>query len=460
MTTTLVLPGAVADELAHAVSGVVETGGVLLARYTQAPSGDVRLLGHAVHWVSESAYRVRSATEMVVASEGFVPALAAAEACESVAIWIHTHPGANSSPKPSARDHVVNSQLADLFRLRSGSPWYGALVISSAGEGIAFAGHIETEDARSDIDRLWTTGPRLALVQNWSHVATPADEMFDRSIRAFGGAIQSALARLRVSVVGCGGTGSAVIEQIVRLGVRNLELFDPKTLTRSNVTRVYGSTPLDIGKAKVDIAAAHVARIAPDAKVKAHLAPITHEATARHLPDADVIFGCTDDNAGRLVLSRIAAYFMIPVIDCGVVLSSNDAGQIEGIDGRVTLLGPGAPCLVCRGRIDLRRAAAEALPRDEYERLAAEGYAPGLPDIEPAVVAYTTQVAASAVSELLERFVHYGPTPAPNEILLRMHERELSYNRETPRPGHYCDPNAGKLGRGMTEPFLEQLWQS
>ena len=460
MTTTLVLLEAVADELAHAVSGDVETGGVLLARYTRAPPGDVRLLGHAIHWVPDDAYRVRTATELVVTSEGFIPALAVAEACESVPVWMHTHPGAGSSPEPSARDHVVDQQLADLFRLRSGSAWYGALVVSKAGSGIGFSGYIETEVEHSDIDRLWITGARLALAQNWLHMATPADEIFDRSIRAFGGAIQSALANLRVSVVGCGGTGSAVIEQIVRLGVRNLRLFDPKTLTPSNVTRVYGSTSRDVGRAKVDIAAEHVARIAPDSAVEVHLAPITHEATARHLTDADVIFGCTDDNAGRLVLSRLATYFMVPVIDCGVVLSSNNAGQIEGIDGRVTVLGPGSPCLVCRGRIDLRRAAAEALPLDEYERLAAEGYAPALPEIEPAVVTYTTQVAASAVSELIERLVHYGPTPAPNEILLRMHERELSFNREHPCTGHYCDPGAGKLGRGMTEPFLEQLWQS
>ena len=460
MTITLILPEVIADEIAQAASTAVETGGVLLARHVRTPSGDVRLLGHALHWVPENAYCVRRATELVVASEGFVPALTAAERSGSVPIWVHTHPGPESSPLPSPRDHIVDRQLADVFRLRSTSPWYGALIVSRAGKGIAFAGHIESECERFEINRLWTTGARLALVQNWSCAIVPPDAMFDRSIRAFGGAIQAALGQLRVGVVGCGGTGSAVIEQLVRLGVRHLRLFDPKSLTRSNVTRVYGSTPLDVGKAKADIAASHVTRIAPDAQVAVHRSTITDEATARHLTEADLVFGCTDDNAGRLVLSRFATYFMTPVIDCGVLLSSDDAGQIEGIDGRVTLLGPGAPCLICRGRIDLRRAAAESLSSDEHERLAAEGYAPGLPGIEPAVVAYTTQVAASAVGELLERLVHYGPSPVPNELILRMHERELSFNREQPRPGHYCDSREGKTGLGFTEPYLEQLWKS
>lgn len=460
MTVTLVVPESIADELTAALSEDVETGGVLLARHASAPSGDVRLLGHSLLWVPEDAYRVRSTTELVVESDGYVPALAAAEQTASIPIWMHTHPGHGSTPMPSGRDRVVNSQLADLFRLRSGNPWYGALIVTTANDGLGFTGHLETEACREEIDRLWITGSRFALVQNWSRPAAAAGEMFDRSIRAFGGAIQSALGQLRVAIVGCGGTGSAVIEQLVRLGVRRLRLFDPKALTGSNVTRVYGSTQRDIGRAKVDVAASHVARIAPDAQVEVHARPITHEGAARHLTDVDVIFGCTDDNAGRLVLSRIASYFMTPVIDCGVLLSSNEEEQIEGINGRVTILGPGAPCLICRNRIDLRRAAAESMSREEHERLAEEGYAPGLPRVEPAVVTYTTQVAASAVSELLERLVGYGPTPTPNELILRLHERELSFNREQPNPGHYCDPSAGKVGRGMTDPFLEQLWQS
>ena len=72
---------------------------------------------------------------------------------------------------------------------------------------------------------------------------------------------------------------------------------------------------------------------------------------------------------------------------------------------------------------------------------------------------FTTQVAAAAVSELLERLIHYGPEPSPTEVLLRAHEREISTNDQEPRPGHYCHAEAGKLGLGDTTPFLEQAWQ-
>ena len=458
MTVTLVLPTQIADELFDATAIDIEAACVLLARQVETPGGSVRLLARALHWVPDDAYLRRDATGLSIASHGFVPALAAAEADQSVPIWLHTHPGKQSSPRPSKHDELVDEQLADLFQLRAGSALYGAVVLAWTGGRFSFTGHIESGNKRTDIDRLWVTGRRFKLMQNWLHDTAPPSDQFDRNIRAFGGEIQQVLGNLSIAVVGCGGTGSAVVEQLVRLGVRHLHLFDPDTLTAGNVTRVYGSYLSGLGEPKVKVIAAHVCQIAPDAQVVTTQAKITQESAARQLLDADVVFGCTDDNAGRLVLSRISSYLLTPVIDCGVLLSSGPEGQLIGIDGRVTVLAPGAACLVCRDRIDLQRAAAEMRASDEHSQLVKEGYAPALLDPQPAVVTYTTQVASASVSELLERLIHYGPEPAPTEILLRSHEREVSTNDQDPRERHYCHPGTHKLGLGVTEPFLEQTW--
>jgi molybdopterin/thiamine biosynthesis adenylyltransferase len=221
---------------------------------------------------------------------------------------------------------------------------------------------------------------------------------------------------------------------------------------------VYGSTPDDVGKPKVQVLGAHLQRIMPGARVEGVQAMITMEPIARRLAECDVVFGCTDDNAGRLVLSRLAIYMLIPVIDCGVLLTSDEAGKLDGIHGRVTVLIPGQACLICRDRIDLARASAELLTPEERTRRADEGYAPALGQTEPAVVAYTTAIGAIAVSELLERLIGYGPNPRPSEVLFRCHDRELSTNIAHPRNRHYCNPLSGKIGIGMTQPFLEQTW--
>lgn len=459
MTVSLVIPEYLAAGLLEAATAEVETAGVLLARLVTTPTGQRRLLAREMHWVPDDAYILREAEALTIASHGYVPALAAAEDDQSIPIWLHTHPGDGASPKPSRHDDTVDQELTELFRLRSGSPFYGAVVIAHDGGQLRFTGHLESNDERADIDRLWVTGRRFALTRNRLYKSASLPDQFDRNIRAFGGEVQQILGDLCVAVVGCGGTGSAVAEQLVRLGVRHFSLLDPDTMSASNITRVYGSFPSDVGRPKVQVVAEHLQRIAPDAVVDVRQSMITKEATAKALLDADVVFGCTDDNAGRLVLSRLASYLLTAVIDCGVLLSSGRGGQLSGIDGRVTVLAPGTACLVCRNRIDLARASAEMLAPDEHQRLADEGYAPALTGVEPAVVAYTTQVAAAAVGELLERLIHYGPEPVPSEMLLRVHERELSTNDQSPRERHYCHPDTGKLGLGLTEPFLEQTWQ-
>ena len=51
-----------------------------------------------------------------------------------------------------------------------------------------------------------------------------SEDVFDRQVRAFGADIQELLATLRIGIVGNGGTGSPVAEQLIRLGFR-LSLF-------------------------------------------------------------------------------------------------------------------------------------------------------------------------------------------------------------------------------------------
>lgn len=458
MTNTLVLPDSIASALRDLAHLEVETGGVLLARAVYAPNGDLRLLGREFLPVPEEAYERRRADELLITSDGFVPALRRAESTETVPIWLHTHPGEGSSPRPSVLDNRVDYELNDLFRLRSGSEFYGSAIVSHAHSELRFTGLLDRGDSRLEIDRLLSVGPGIALAWNDRAERGNLSSLFDRNIRAFGEGIQRALHDLNVAVVGCGGTGSSVAEQLVRLGVRHLILIDPDDLTGTNLTRTYGSYASDVGQPKVEVLARHLIRIAPDAHVESLVSSITIEATAKHLIAADVVFGCTDDNAGRLVLSRLATFMITPVIDVGVLLSSDCRGVLDGIHGRVTVLHPGAACLVCRNRIDLARAGSEMLTPGERARRVDEGYAPALPGVEPAVVAYTTAVAAYAVGELLERMIRYGPNPSPSEVLLRIHDREISVNHQQPRPNHYCDPAAGKLGLGLTEPFLEQVW--
>ncbi len=458
MSVTLVLQDHFEHRLTQLAGLKVETAAVLLARPVLSPSGDLRLLVRQFHEVPDGAYNVRDALRMEITSDGYVPALGQAEKQQSVPLWLHTHPGEGSIPLPSVHDQKVDRQLSDLFRLRANSAYYGAVIVSMKDNQLTFSGHIDDGVVSHPIDRLLVVGDRLSLRTSFDSTSDPIPELFSRNVRAFGGEVQRVLRELRISVVGTGGTGSAVAEQLVRLGVRNIHLVDPDVLSTSNISRVYGSTKKDVGRPKVSIIGDHLQSIAPDLWLKTTARAITTEAVARSLTDSDIIFGCTDDNAGRLVLSRLASYMLIPVFDCGVILTSNVTGKIEGIHGRVTILRPGAACLVCRKRVDLARANSELLAPVERRRLVDDGYVPSLEQVEPAVVTFTSAVASAAVNELLENLTGFGPDPVPSEIILRLHDREISTNLQKPTPHHYCDPAGPKLGAGVTEPFLGMTW--
>src|SRR5579863_171502 len=265
MTITVVLPQEIGDDIDAVARLPVETAGVLIASLVNTDEGDIRLLARRMRWVPESSYLRRGGDHLSIASEGYVPFLAEAEALGGTAIWVHTHPGMESPPRPSDHDWKVDAQIADLFRLRSGSPYYGTLIFSPRPEGLAFSGYVQPESGpQVIIERLWQVGDRFRLIRSFFLPVRDVDATFDRNVRALGGAVQRTLGDLCVGVVGCGGTGSAVAEQLVRLGVRNLILFDPDELSASNVTRVYGSTATDVGKSKVDTLAAHLKRVAPD----------------------------------------------------------------------------------------------------------------------------------------------------------------------------------------------------
>ena len=458
MSTTLVMPGSLVTELEVHAGLREESGAVLLVRRHATENGDTRLLGRSLHWVPERAYLHRSAREMRIRSDGYAPALALAEETRSIPMWLHTHP--TGSPLPSRKDARVEADLADVFRLRSGSAYFGTVIVSPTHEGLALTGTLqEVGSARTPIDRFWFVGDRWRLYDAFDAPRRHFEhDVFDRSVRAFGEAVQRTIGELDIAVVGVGGTGSAVAEQLVRLGARKLMLVDADVLSASNVTRVYGSTCSKVGERKTDVLAGHLRAIAPDLRCRLTYGLCSSASVARSLAGADLVFGCTDDNAGRLVLSRLSSYYLVPVIDIGVLLSSDAADTLTGIDGRVTVLSPGTACLLCRGRVDLARAAAEMKTPEERTKLADEGYAPALAEVEPAVVTFTTMAASFAVSELLERLIGYGDSPRPSEVLLRIHDRAVSTNEAQPRPGHFCDPAAGKLGWGDTEPFLEQLW--
>lgn len=410
--------------------------------------GTVKLIVHAVLPVADEDYLRRERYGLTIASPALTRVAKLARYEELSVVFAHSHP--EGVPDFSEQDDREEARLLPFLQARVPGRIHGTLVLTER--------HIQGRMYVPDqvvVDEVIVVGDRI---RSWAPNAGDAVEpFFDRQVRAFGPDIQRLLGRLRIGIVGVGGTGSPVAEQLYRLGVGHLWLFDGDRFAETNVNRVYGSSLQDDGRLKVEMLKEHLDKIGLNTIVEAIPRHISHEKAARRLRECDVVFGCTDKELPRAILVQLANRYSTPVFDLGVLVDSKD-GCISGVHGRVTTLLPGEACLFCRGRITAETIRIEALSEEDRQRQVRDGYAPELDEPAPAVIAFTSATASAAVMELLHRLTGFmGSERQSSEVLLALDQSRLRTNRIKPRDGCVCDDHSF-WGRGDTEPFLEMVW--
>lgn len=334
---------------------------------------------------------------------------------------------------------------------------HGSLVLTA--RGISGARVWLPDGTTAEIERVRIIGRRVRF---WfsGKGASELPSFFDRQVRAFGPDVQRLLSRLRVGIVGVGGTGSCVLEQLIRLGVGTLIISDGESFEASNVNHVYGLRVVDDTVAKAKIAQRLAADIALGTKVELVEKPVSYQSALKRF--RDIVFGCIDDELGRSLLNSFAIYYYVPVFDMGVKIDSND-GVIRSIQGRVTILMNGAACLHRRGRISAERVAAQAqweAGPEGAQALQDEGYLPELGDAAPAVVAFTTAVAASAITEFLHRLTGLmGPDRESAEVLHLFDQARTRTNSIASQKDCFC-ADSYHWGRGDVRPFLDTTWRA
>jgi molybdopterin/thiamine biosynthesis adenylyltransferase len=458
MTVTLALTSALWDELCAALDDQSETAGVIAARAVDGSGADgTTYLARRLTWAPPETYLERHRHGLALSSPGWVPAVREALATGDIPVFVHTHLGGQRVF--SSRDDEVDAKLIAALPAMGGGR-YLALVVAGTRQTPTAAARAYTFTGTSAVpaDKIRIAGDSIRIITPPTTATAGGDaddETFDRQIRMFGPAGQRALGALSVAVVGAGGTGSAVAEQLTRLGVGTLTLIDDDVVTGPTPTRGYGMTTADTGRPKAEVLAEHLQKIGLPTRVSSVTAPIQDVAALSRLGAADVVFSCVDGHGARLILNRWAYAYLAPVIDVAILVSA-DAGTVSGIDGRVTWLGPGTACLLCRGRIDPALAYAEILEPEERKRLAGEGYAQEAQTRQPAVVTLTSLVASLATTELLQRLFGLAD-PGPTEVIALVQRRQLRGNRLEQRPGCFCaDPDFA--GRGAEQPHLDLMW--
>lgn len=420
-----------------------------------SPTGAVLLL-RELHLVPEEAYINRAVDHVTWRTEWLVPLLERAVRDGLSVLKIHCHP--SGFPEFSLADDESDQRL-----FRSIHGWYdearvhGSAVVLPNGQ--MFGRSVLENGSFVALQRISVVGDDIQI---WDKAAPPqgVEAFAVRHAQLFGSATTAMLRALSVAVVGCSGTGSIVVEQLARLGVGRLVLIDPDLVEEKNLNRILNAGRADALEArkKVEVLADAVYRMGLGTEVVTIPENLCDSPSAvRAAASADVLFGCMDSHEGRLILNKIAAYYLLPYFDLGVRADADGLGGVAYVGGMVHYLQPGKSSLLSRKAISLEMATAENLRRkypEEYERQRAEKYIRGVAEDRPAVISLNTRAACEAVNEFLARLHPYRGEPSSgfartafdltNGLLMHTAEHEFLC----------CDYFAKMAGGGDVVPLL------
>lgn len=355
-------------------------------------------------------------------------------------VFVHSHL-APYPPEFSATDDEGERVLADFLSRRGLTGAHGALVLSPGGLHARELGS-------SRKMRVVSVGNRRVVEFDPSTAGDTQIEQYDRQIRAFGLAGQQAIQKLRVAIVGLGGTGSVLAQQLVHLGVRDFLLLDPDTLEQTNLNRVVAARESDIGTPKVEIARRYMQDFSSQVRVQTIVGDVCRSAIAKQLTTVDIIFGCTDSHGSRSVFQQVAYQYLIPCIDMGSTITSSE-GAVTGIYGRVQLLSPGHGCLWCSGLLNPEEIRRDMMSEQERKL---DPYIPGAREPAPSVISLNSTMVSMAVTMLLNIV-----TEVPGEA------RHLVYDAKGPKlrsvavkssPECFICSLKGALARGDRQPLF------
>jgi hypothetical protein len=336
------------------------------------------LLVHCVAYnsVQDDHYIIDNTVGVRIGSKAITEAMARAINDSVGQIHVHYH-GGNGLPYPSGTDSEELPPLAISLRNANSAEAHGWMIL---GNNDAWTSILLPENGDVVIEapvsivgfptvinrRVKTVFPSKILWHKHGKRTKPKDR-YDR--QSFLGAdSETIIAQSNIGVIGLGGGGSHIVQQLAHLGFNNFVLSDDDIITESNLNRLVGGTLADVRAKtlKITIAERIIRNLHVDACILGH-AKKWEEAT-QDLMACDLIVGCVDKFSARRDLEAFCRRHMIPYVDIGMDVQKISSGY--EIYGQIILSMPGEPCMTCMGFLN------EKVLREEAEAYGAAGDKP------------------------------------------------------------------------------------
>lgn len=154
-------------------------------------------------------------------------------------------------------------------------------------------------------------------------------ERYKRNYSSVSKEEQETLGNVTVAIVGLGGLGGYVLENLVRLGVRKFHLIDKDVFDITNLNRQVLATEKNLGKIKVEEGLNRALAIDHNVKAKIFHSKID-DNSIEMLEGVDIVVDCLDSIEGRSQLETLCDKMDLYLIH----------GAIRGYYGQVAVSKP------------------------------------------------------------------------------------------------------------------------
>lgn len=426
----------------HLFPGDDDEHGAVLVCGVQDDGTTRRLLVRAVHAAKDGVDYVPGKTGYRALTADFIVKHIDSCARERLAyLAVHNHGGSNAVAFSRTDLESHERGYPALLDITEGGP-IGALVLAKN----AVAGDIWEPAGRASVAETIVLGAnRTTLFPQPPRASTAASARHHRQTLLFGNVGQALLSQLRVGIVGLGGSGSLICQALVHLGVGELTLVDDDSVDETNLSRIVGSLPTDVGHAKVLVAKRLASWIRPgDVRVHTFKESVSEPGAALALTKCDAIFLAADSMQARHVVNAICNQYLLPGFQVGAKVTSDADGSVSDAFAVGRVVGPSGICMWCEDLILRDQLALEALTPEERRRAR---YVDEVPT--PSVMTMNMMAASHALNDFLFSFVglHAVDGLAPRRYHFLAREPVVETAGETPRSCSECSGRKALGGR-------------
>lgn len=165
------------------------------------------------------------------------------------------------------------------------------------------------------------------------------------------------ISRCTVGVVGLGGGGSHIIQQLAHIGFQRYVLYANDIVEESNLNRLVGADAIDVlaETQKLHIAKRRIYSLQAKAFIRGFACK--WQEKPEPLRECHIVFGCVDSYKARQELEIVCRRYLMHYIDIGMDVHGE---KQPVIGGQIILSSPGNLCMKCMGFFTDEKLAKEA----------------------------------------------------------------------------------------------------